>query len=394
MKLTDEIKAYALDLGFCRAGITDGEDVTVYHDIMQKREKSYYPWLGGWIFQSDPKTELPQCKSVIVLAYDYANVSFPSELTQLIGRAYLSRSYAPRADSIGSARLALFEKFLKEKGMTVKQASPKLPARQFARKAGIASFGRNNFAYVDGAGSFVVLHVFLVDMELEYDEPQEMCKCPPKCHLCIDACPTHALSEPFYVEPSLCAGFCNWMRKVDNDPRFDPVIPHEIRPMLGTHIHGCDACQEACPRNRKKLKAEYPKDPFLEMLKTRLTLEEILLTDDEHYIDYIYPVMHNYLRDKRYFQRNAAIALGNTEDTAHIPALMQAMQLPDALVRMHAAWALGRIGGKDAEKGLQNCRDAETDPNVLKEITQALEAIAEKKRENQRAEGRRNPEKS
>ena len=72
MKLTDEIKAYALDLGFCRAGITDGEDVTVYHDIMQKREKSYYPWLGGWIFQSDPKTELPQCKSVIVLAYDYA----------------------------------------------------------------------------------------------------------------------------------------------------------------------------------------------------------------------------------------------------------------------------------------------------------------------------------
>jgi epoxyqueuosine reductase len=32
---------------------------------------------------------------------------------------------------------------------------------------------------------------------------------------------------------------------------------------MGTCVHGCDACQEACPRNSRKLKAKYPEDPFL-----------------------------------------------------------------------------------------------------------------------------------
>ena len=98
MKLEDEIKEYALDLGFCKVGITDGNDVEFYREILEKRKESYLPWINGRIFQSDPKTELPECKSVIALAYDYANVTFPEELTKMIGRAYLSRSYVPRDD--------------------------------------------------------------------------------------------------------------------------------------------------------------------------------------------------------------------------------------------------------------------------------------------------------
>lgn len=100
MSLTDEIKEYALDLGFCKVGITDAENVDFYQEILNKRKESFLPWINGRLFQSDPKTEMTDCQSVIALAYDYANVHFPEELTRMIGRAYLSRSYVPRADSM------------------------------------------------------------------------------------------------------------------------------------------------------------------------------------------------------------------------------------------------------------------------------------------------------
>lgn len=382
MSLTDEIKEYALDLGFCKVGITDAENVDFYQEILNKRKESFLPWINGRLFQSDPKTEMTDCQSVIALAYDYANVHFPEELTRMIGRAYLSRSYVPRADSICGARLQLFEDFLKGKGFKVQQASLNLPLRQFTRKAGVTSFGKNNFSYVDGVGSFVILYAFLVDRVLEYDEPEKMSKCPENCHRCMDACPTGAIVEPFHIEPSRCVGYCNWMRRGKAGSKFDSVVPREIRPLLGTRIHGCDACQEACPRNWKKLQndAARPKDPLLELIKDHLNLKDILLMDDVYYKKWVYPIMYNYLSDKKYFQRNAAIAIGNAGDESYIPVLAEAILTQDPLVRLHCAWALGRFDGTEAREALTKALQQEEDEDVLKEIRDALSGkfIAEK----------------
>ena len=83
--------------------------------------------------------------------------------------------------------------------------------------------------------------------------------------------------------------------------------------------------------------------------------------------------MYNYIRHKKYFQRNAAIALGNTGDTTFIPDLDRAMQDPEALVRGYAARALGRIGGRKARQVLEASLLRETDDYALKEIQAALE---------------------
>jgi len=374
MSLTDEIKEYALDLGFCKVGITDAENVDFYQEILNKRKDSFLPWINGRMFQSDPKTEMPDCQSVIALAYDYASVHFPEELTHMIGRAYLSRSYVPREDSICGARLQLFENFLKQKGLKVRQASLNLPLRQFARKAGVTSFGKNNFSYVDGVGSFVILYAFLVDQVLEYDEPEKMSKCPENCHRCMDACPTGAIVEPFHLEPSRCVGYCNWMRRGESGSKFDAVVPREMRPLLGTRIHGCDACQEACPRNWKKLQndAARPKDPLLELIKDNLNLKDILLMDDAYYQKWVYPIMYNYLPDKKYFQRNVAIAIGNTGDESYIPALAEAILTEEPLVRLHCAWALGRFDHPEARGALTKALDQEQDPDIIREIEDAL----------------------
>ena len=63
--------------------------------------------------------------------------------------------------------------------------------------------------------------------------------------------------------------------------------------------------------------------------------------------------MYNYIRDKKYFQRNAAIALGNMGDPTFIPDLAQVMEDSEQLVRSYAAWALGKIGGSRARQILK-----------------------------------------
>ena len=70
-------------------------------------------------------------------------------------------------------------------------------------------------------------------------------------------------------------------------------------------------------------------------------------------------------------QRNACVALGNLGDRAAVPALGRALRQGEPLVRGHAAWALGQIGGAEAGALLLEAASAETDPGVLEEIVAA-----------------------
>jgi HEAT repeat protein len=78
------------------------------------------------------------------------------------------------------------------------------------------------------------------------------------------------------------------------------------------------------------------------------------------------------------------VALGNRGEAGAVPALATALASdPDALVRMHAAWALGEIGrGIGAEivapavdevaRGLRDAAGGDPSPEVREEATAAL----------------------
>ena len=101
-------------------------------------------------------------------------------------------------------------------------------------------------------------------------------------------------------------------------------------------------------------------------------MPEMLEMSEQFYEKTVRPIMYNYIKDKRYFQRNAAIAIGNTGDPDHLPVLDRAMEGSAELVRGYASWALGRIGGGKARAILESRLKQEESNFVIAEIEAAL----------------------
>ncbi len=374
MTLSQEIKAYALDIGYSRAGITTADRFDDHITAVRSRGKRYDFYIQDprkFLDGADPKQTMPEAKSIICLAWDYAAHAFPETLTAKIGRIYQSRCYGPAPNRINGARHFLMAQYLEKKGCRVAQGGF-IPERRAAARAGVAAFGKNNFAYVKGIGSFVVLSSFVVDRELDYDTPTEVIHCPERCNACLEACPTRAIYAPLKLDPRRCLAFNNWWTQDGRPPDITGDIPLEIRKKMGARVHGCDVCQEVCPRNRARLKADLPPDPFLEYLAGEFTLPRMLRMSDDFYYRIVQPIMYNYIKEKKYFQRNAAIAMGNLKDPTFIPDLAEALHGPEALVRGYAAWALGRISGHKSSQILSNALRTEPDENVQNEIRNAL----------------------
>ena len=71
-------------------------------------------------------------------------------------------------------------------------------------------------------------------------------------------------------------------------------------------------------------------------------------------------------------QRNVCVALGNIGDPVAISPLTAALYGAEPLVRAHAAWALGRIGGTEALQALERALGLEEDQGIREEIRLAL----------------------
>jgi epoxyqueuosine reductase len=223
-------------------------------------------------------------------------------------------------------------------------------------------------------GTFVRAVSFVVDAELEYDEPFEGTHCPPDCHLCRDACPTGAIVGDLRLDPRRCIAYNTFITRGNNG--VSAFIPKDIRQRMGTWIHGCDLCQEACPKNAARSKARLPEDSYLSRQAARFSLTSLLQLSDDFYEQTVHPIMYHYIRDRSLFRRNAAIALGNLGDQGAVPALAEALEGdPSAVVRAHVAWALGRLGGAEARLALEKRLPAEDDGIVRKEIADALVSL-------------------
>ena len=363
----------ARELGFDDIGFTGTERFEAQDEILQSRREGY-TWLqnvGVNLFEgTDPKTILPDARSIIVLIENYCREAFPASMVGKFGRCYLDDDRITQ-DGL-TQRLKAFRAFLREYGVASKLPFH-LPHRLAAARAGLGDFGKNCLFYsnrVARHSSWVLPLAVVVNQEFAPDEPSVGIGCPEWCrNACIAACPMGALEGPRKIDPRKCMSFLTY--------HGEGLTPVELREPMGTWLYGCDRCQDVCPRNQAWMAQELPVSERVSAMAADFDLAQLLNMDATHFETRIWPHMfYTPPTDRWRWQMNAARAMGNTLDRRYVPDLTRAMrEAEDERVRAMAAWALGRIGGADARAALESasCGSSEA---LQTEVAQALAACS------------------
>jgi epoxyqueuosine reductase len=238
-----------------------------------------------------------------------------------------------------------------------------------ARAAGIGFSAKSTLTIVPGLGSFVLLGELLLDIDLPPGNPVPA-GCG-SCRACLDACPTGAFVDAHVLDARRCIAYLTIEHQGS--------IPRELRAAIGTRVFGCDVCQDVCPFNASA--SPRPRAPELAP-KPALDAVDLVALLELGAAGYRKLVRRTALRrvNATTLARNAAVALGNSGDPRARPPLVRALrEHRSALVRAHAAWALGRLGelaGPDGRAALSDAAANDPDEGVRREALEAREALA------------------
>ena len=290
--------------------------------------------------RADPRSILPECKSILVLALPYSPHPFaplPKGKEKDVKGDVASYAWGEDYHSVLSKRLQTLVEFIEgQVGHPVSNRwytdTGPILERDLAQRAGLGWIGKNTCLIHPHHGSYVLLAEILLGIELEPDPPFRTDHCGT-CTRCIEACPTQCILPDRTIDAGRCISYLTIELKDD--------IPTQLRPLVGNWVFGCDICQTVCPWNRF---ATSDGDPALaprEGLPQPNLIHELELTSQEFNRKFRNSAVK---RSKhRGYLRNVAVALGNSKNPAAVPALQKALDNPEPMVRKHAAWALDQI---------------------------------------------------
>jgi epoxyqueuosine reductase len=231
----------------------------------------------------------------------------------------------------------------------------RLMDRAVAIRAGVGWSGKSTMVLTPGAGPWILIGSVVTEAVLEPTEP--MARSCGTCDACIPACPTKAIIAPGVLDARRCISAVLQRRG---------VIDRDIRTLIGGRIYGCDDCLTACPPGQPAMRP-------LEATDDALDPSYILsLSDDE-----LGPIVEHWYvpsRRMRFVRRNALIALGNTGGESSLGLLASYIGHPDALLGVHAAWSVGRVGGVAATAICEAALERVSDETVRAELVAAVAA--------------------
>jgi epoxyqueuosine reductase len=253
MLTASAIKAKAIELGFDLCGIAPASD---YPELAFFREWLEQGYDGDMTYlrrsaerRTDVRNVIPSARSVIVTATIY-NTDRPYSIEcDDPARAHIARyAWGDDYHDVIGERMERLLAWIKEgshsscgepfEGRAYVDTGP-VQERVYAQYAGIGWIGKNTCVINAEKGSWLFLAEIICNLQLECDRPAfDQCG---TCTLCIEACPTKALVSPGVLDSNRCISYLTIEHRGD--------VPQQFHEAIGTHVYGCDICQEVCPWN-------------------------------------------------------------------------------------------------------------------------------------------------
>jgi epoxyqueuosine reductase len=231
--LTALIKARALELGFCKVGVAAAGALTPEGGRLQEWLAQGYHGTMDWMARnaerrSDPREILPGARSVLSVAMNYYTEVRHSDDP---GAGKISRyAWGDDYHDIVKPKLLELLAYIQTnvpgaEGVAYVDTGPVLE-KAWAARAGLGWEGKhtNLITQEFGRGFFWGNHP---ERRAEYDAPAtDHCG---TCTLCIEACPTDAIVQPYVLDSNRCISYLTIKHRERSQPNWAKIRPVDIR---------------------------------------------------------------------------------------------------------------------------------------------------------------------
>jgi epoxyqueuosine reductase len=204
--------------------------------------------------RTDPRLFWPQARSVIVVAVNYytpheheASTARGSGWVDSPATGKVSRyAWGDDYHDIVGDKLRELLSWIKDQwpeaeGKICVDIQPVMD-KAWAARAGLGWIGKHTNLITNEFGSWVFIGELLLNLDLEPDQTGVADQCG-SCTLCLDACPTNALIQPYVLDANLCISHATIESRTGE-------IRAEVAEHLEGWLYGCDICQDVCPWNQ------------------------------------------------------------------------------------------------------------------------------------------------
>jgi epoxyqueuosine reductase len=243
------VKERALLEGFHKVGVISArpleEEAPRLKEWLARGYHGDMSWMARDVEQRlNPRELFPPARSIVVVALNYYT---PNQHQENSATGKVSRyAWGDDYHDVLKTKLESLLAWIREQepeaaGKICVDIQPTLD-KAWAVRGGLGWIGKHSNVITPEYGSWVFLGELLLNLELEPDAEAIEDHCGT-CTLCIDACPTHAITEPYVVDSNKCISYATIELRT-------PELPASLQPHLSGWLYGCDICQDVCPWNR------------------------------------------------------------------------------------------------------------------------------------------------
>jgi epoxyqueuosine reductase len=257
-KVSTRIKERARELGFHKVGIVRAEPLAMAGARLKEWLARGYQGEMSWMDRdpeqrTDPRRLFHEARSVLVVALNYYT---PHQHSNALATGKVSRyAWGDDYHEVVGDKLHELLSWIKEQwpeadGKVCVDIQPTMD-KAWGVRAGLGWLGKHTNLITQDCGSWVFLGELLLNLELEYDHDEIADQCGT-CTLCIDACPTGAIVEPYVLDSNLCISHATIESRA-------PEIREVVGMKLEGWLYGCDICQDVCPWNQMTPTSDEPR---------------------------------------------------------------------------------------------------------------------------------------